>query len=110
MCGDHGYRFIAALIPAFAVLTAVFVSAALEEPAAERLPRWRGFNLVEMFSIDRPESGRFQEEDFRLIAALGFNFVRLPMDYRFWIVDGDWERINENAFGPLDEVLNYGER
>ncbi|NLV43449.1 MAG: glycoside hydrolase family 5 protein [Candidatus Hydrogenedentes bacterium] len=110
MYRDHVYRILAAFIPIVAATTVAFDSAALEEPAEEWLPRWRGFNLVDMFSIDRPESGRFQEEDFRLIAALGFNFVRLPMDYRFWIVDGDWERINENAFGPLDEVLNYGER
>jgi aryl-phospho-beta-D-glucosidase BglC (GH1 family) len=33
--------------------------------------------------------GPFQEEDFRLIAKLGFDFVRLPLDYRLWTVGGD---------------------
>ena len=47
----------------------------------EKLPRWRGFNLLEKFMLS---GGRkpFLEEDFRLISKLGFNFVRLPMDYR----------------------------
>ena len=45
----------------------------------QKLPRWRGFNLLEKFHLG---SGRkpFLEEDFRLIAKLGFNFVRLPID------------------------------
>jgi hypothetical protein len=50
----------------------------------EKLPRWRGFNLLEKFTAG-PVRRPFREEDFRLIAKLGFNFVRLPMDYRCWI-------------------------
>lgn len=53
-------------------------------------------------------SGTFHEEDFRLISELGFNFVRLPMDYRFWIKDGDWEQINEDAFTDLDQAVEFG--
>lgn len=86
------------------------MTAALEKPSPAQLPRWRGFNLCEMFNVDRPGSGFFHEEDFRLIAALGFNFVRLPLDYRFWIEDGDWEHIAEDAFAPLDQALAYGDR
>jgi endoglucanase len=43
-----------------------------------------------------------------LISELGFNFVRLPMDYRFWIKDGDWEQINEDAFADLDQAIEFG--
>src|SRR5208282_5534413 len=79
-----------------AVLAAISLNSPAAEPAAatrwlpaspEKLPRWRGFNLLEKFHIG---SGRkpFLEEDFRLISKLGFNFVRLPMDYRGWIKDG----------------------
>ena len=28
--------------------------------------------------------GMFREDDFRWMRDWGFNFVRLPMDYRFW--------------------------
>ncbi len=82
----------------------------LPEATAESLPRWRGFNLLEKFILEWESSGPFREQDFRLISELGFNFVRLPMDYRFWIVDGDWERIDEDAFNDLDQAVEFGAR
>ena len=55
-------------------------------------------------------SGRkpFVEDDFRLIAQLGFNFVRLPMDYRFWIKDGDWEQFDEPTLQEIDQAVQWG--
>lgn len=50
------------------------------------LPRWRGFNLLGMYTTGH--EGYFLEEDFQLIAELGFDFVRLPLSYRTWTVDG----------------------
>ncbi len=55
-------------------------------------PRWYGFNLLEYFSTDPDwmkyfpykNDGMFMEDDFRWIRDWGFNWVRLPMDYRFW--------------------------
>lgn len=85
-----------------------YEAAGLPEASAEALPRWRGFNLLEKFILDADFTGPFQEADFRLISELGFNFVRLPMDYRFWILDGDWEQINEAAFGDLDQAVVFG--
>ena len=93
-----------------------YCAAAPAEPSAarawlpaspEKLPRWRGFNLLEKFMLG---SGRkpFVEEDFRLIAKLGFNFVRLPMDYRLWIVDGDWERFDEPTLKEIDQAVEWG--
>lgn len=73
----------------------------------EKLPRWRGFNLLEKFYL-RPERKPFVEEDFRLIAKLGFNFVRLPMDYRLWIKDGDWERFDEDTLEEIDQAVEWG--
>jgi len=51
------------------------------------LPRWRGFNLQDMFTMR--SRGDFPEDDFRWIRDLGFDFVRLPLCYRLWIKDGD---------------------
>jgi aryl-phospho-beta-D-glucosidase BglC (GH1 family) len=59
---------------------------------ADGNPRWYGFNLLEYFSTDPDwmkyfpykNDGMFLEDDFRWIRDWGFNFVRLPMDYRFW--------------------------
>ncbi|HID23195.1 MAG TPA: hypothetical protein EYP14_12440, partial [Planctomycetaceae bacterium] len=78
----------------------------LPEARWNKLPRWRGFNLLEKFYKGRDE--RFKEEDFRLIAKLGFNFVRLPMDYRVWIKDGDWTRLDERVLREIDQAVAWG--
>ncbi len=81
----------------------------LPEPTAERLPRWRGFNLLYHFNAATPPPpAGVMEEDFRLIAGLGFNFVRVPMDYRRWIADGDWLRIDERKLGAIDTLVALG--
>jgi hypothetical protein len=75
----------------------------------EELPRWRGFNLLEKFQL---RSGRqaFKEDDFRLISKLGFNFVRLPMDYRLWIKDGNWEQFDEQTLKEIDQAIEMGNK
>ncbi len=75
----------------------------------EKLPRWRGFNLLDKFLLGRGRKP-FHEEDFRLISKLGFNFVRLPMDYRFWIKDNDWEQFDETALAEIDQAVAWGEK
>ena len=82
----------------------------LPPAAAEELPIWRGFNLQERFHRDWGPQGPYREEDFQLISELGFNFVRLPMDYRFWIIDDDWERIDDSALEAIDDAIALGEQ
>ena len=75
----------------------------------DKLPRWRGFNLLNKFMV----SGNtpFDEADFRMIHGWGFNFVRIPMDYRIWITGGDWTKIDETAaFKDLDQAMAWGEK
>src|SRR5215472_2043364 len=55
---------------------------ALPDATPRHLPRWRGFNLLNKFMVDRQKP--FDERDFADIAELGFDFVRLPLDYRCW--------------------------
>lgn len=71
--------------------------------------RWRGFNLLGMF-IRGSSPGSFEEEDFQLIRELGFNFVRLPLDYRFWLKAGDWAQIDETQLKPIDQAIAWGEQ
>lgn len=75
---------------------------------APPLPRWRGFNLLEMFR--KEEAKPFREADFKIIAEWGFNFIRLPMDYRIWIQEGDWNRIDEAALKNVDAAVEYGRK
>lgn len=53
----------------------------------------RGF--LEKFSVysNKP----FLELDFQRMAEWGFSFVRLPMDYRCWIINGEFYSINEKV-------------
>lgn len=81
---------------------------ALPPASAEKLPRWRGFNLLEKFNQGKCEP--FREDDFRMLSKLGFNFVRLPMDYRCWIVDGNWEKLNEEQLREIDQAVAFGQR
>ncbi|MCL2127515.1 MAG: hypothetical protein FWH38_04615, partial [Treponema sp.] len=45
---------------------------------------WRGFNLLNMFIRGSGDDRPFNEKDFQTISEWGFNFVRIPMDYRIW--------------------------
>ena len=84
------------------------------DPAADWKPsvRWRGFNLMEMFikGWHGQKPGEFREEDFQMIHDWGMNFVRLPMDYRFWIKDGDWELFDEEALRHVDRAVELGKK
>jgi endoglucanase len=67
------------------------------------LPRWRGFNLLDMFTMR--SRGDFREDDFRWIRDWGFDFVRFPMCYRLWIEDGDDYKIHEPMLEKLDRAV-----
>jgi len=77
------------------------------DPTWQSLPRWRGFNLLEKFGKEW-SNGPFVEDDFKLIREWGFNFVRLPMDYRVWIVNGDWRKFDEKVLREIDQAVAWG--
>ncbi len=79
-------------------------------PPHNPLPRWRGFNLLEMYTANGTES--FREEDFKWIADWGFDFVRLPLSYTLWLQGGDPFRIDESgpAFARLDQAVEFADR
>ena len=78
----------------------------LPAPAPNRLPRWRGFNLTEMFTAGSARP--FLESDFQCIRRLGFNFVRLPMDYRCWTDPADPRRLDEERLTWIDGAVEFG--
>jgi endoglucanase len=86
-------------------------------PGPAKNPAWYGFNLLEYFSTDADwmkyfpykNDGMFVEDDFRWIRDWGFNWVRLPMDYRFWTAP-DLVTINEKAVEPIDRAIRLGEK
>ena len=50
------------------------------------LPQWKGFNLLDFFSPDPDRSRRQTTEDnFRWMQDWGFDFVRIPMAYPYYL-------------------------
>lgn len=70
--------------------------------------RWRGFNLLEKFTLRG--NAPYREDDFRWIAALGFNFVRLPLDYRCYTEASDWLTFRAAALAEIDQAVAWGAR
>lgn len=72
------------------------------------IPRWRGFNLLDMFTTR--STGHFQEDDFRWMAEWGFDFARLPMCYTLWTNHDDVYDINEAMLEHVDRAIELGQR
>jgi endoglucanase len=79
-----------------------------QEPTAAKLPRWRGFNLLEKFFADKNKP--FVEADFAWMAEWGFDFVRLPLSYRCWSSPEDWRRLREPVLKEIDQAVEFGKR
>lgn len=71
-----------------ALTVAAFSVSAPQIFAAEKnkLPRWKGFNLLDFFSPDPARSRKPTQEDyFRWMQDWGFDFVRIPMAYPYYL-------------------------
>lgn len=73
---------------------------------ASCLPRWRGFNLLEKFTLAR--NSLFRESDFAWIAEWGFDFVRLPLSYHCWADPEDWLALREDVLEEIDQAVEFG--
>jgi endoglucanase len=85
------------------------VRAETTEPTFDKLPRWRGFNLLERFTVQW-EAKPYQEQDFAWMAEWGFDFVRLPLDYRFWTPQDNWDEIREDGVEAVDQAVEWGKQ
>lgn len=70
-----------------------------------KLPRWRGFNLLDFFTPNKNHSrGVTTDEEFKWMADWGFDFVRIPMAYPRYVKFDSAKKITP------EEVLNFDER
>ncbi len=82
---------------------------AVSVPLARELPRWRGFNLLEKFM--KPWHNKpFVESDFAWMAEWGFDFARLPMDYRCWTDENDPYKLDEKTLAEIDQAVEFGRK
>ena len=77
-------------------------------PLYRRLPRWRGFNLLEKFNVG--SSRQFVESDFQWMKDWGFDFVRLPMDYRCWTDPIRPFQLIEKVLKEIDQAVESGRK
>ena len=77
-------------------------------PTFARLPRWRGFNLLEKFTYRQGGNSPFRESDFEWMAELGFDFARLPMSYLCWTDSQDWRKFREEELKHIDQAVELG--
>ena len=76
---------------------------------ANKLPRWRGFNILDFFSPRRyhenSERLAATEQDFKWMVDWGFDFVRIPMAYPSYL---NYDPSSGNQITP-EETVNFRE-
>src|SRR5271165_2423598 len=78
----------------------------LADATPQKLPYWRGFNLPIAYRGGR--KSLFDERDFADVADLGFNFLRLALNYRDWTDAGDPKNLKEPVLRQIDRAVEYG--
>ena len=71
--------------------------------------RWRGFNLTNL-AMKGPNESPYEEEDFKWIHELGFNFIRLPLDFRIWTDPNDAKVFDEQKLKQIDQAIQFGQK
>lgn len=73
---------------------------------SNKLPRWRGFNLLDYFSPSRTnERGITSDEELKWMADWGFDFVRFPMAYPRYIKFDPSKNITPDDVVNIDEKV-----
>lgn len=67
----------------------------------------KGFNLLGKFDVSWSNTG-FKESEFKLVHDLGFNFVRLPLDFRTYTQYGNWDKFTETELVKIDKAVEWG--
>ncbi len=84
--------------------------------AGNRLPRWKGFNLLDFFSPYPPKNldgSQTTEDDLKWMSDWGFDFVRVPMAYPRYldfdrtrdITKDEMLKFDQKAIGQVDDLI-----
>jgi endoglucanase len=83
-------------------------------PLKNKLPRWKGFNLLDFFSPAPPRnpgSDRTTEDDLKWMSDWGFDFVRIPMAYpRYLSFDRSKDITIEEVYRTDPKVIDEIDR
>ena len=86
-------------------LTGSYACSRVKPEMKNKLPRWKGFNLLDLFSPVPPQNpgggNQTTEDDLKWMSDWGFDFVRIPMAYPRYL---SFDRTRDIT---KDEVYNY---
>lgn len=108
----------AGLVTAGLALSEIAAAAALQ-PGQNKLPKWKGFNLLDFFSPNpKPTSKPTTEDHLRWMSDWGFDFVRLPIAYPYYvsfdrsrnITPEEVYKINEDAVDRIVNLVEIGHK
>jgi aryl-phospho-beta-D-glucosidase BglC (GH1 family) len=71
---------------------------------------YTGFTLDGMSMVAYGNNRGYSESDFSLMHDLGFNWVRLPVDYLTYTSAVDWLAYNPDGLQKLDQGIEYGQK
>ncbi|RRB06639.1 glycoside hydrolase family 5 protein [Larkinella rosea] len=87
--------------------------------AKNKLPKWKGFNLLDFFSPNPAQARKAtQEEQFKWMRDWGFDFVRIPMAYPAYlkfdrsrnITPDEVYQIDEQAVERIDRLVSMAHK
>ncbi len=86
----------------------------LPEASADHLPNWHGLEYEPMG--DYPDGYRnygfatpgFTEQDVKNVSDLGFNFLRVPLNTKFFFANADVNQPAIQYWENLDELISWG--
>ena len=96
-----------------------FASEEFKKPLNNKLPKWKGFNVLDFFSpnpeiLKRPTT----EEYFKWMQGWGFDFIRVPMAYPYYlnfdrsrnILPEEVYNINTEAIDRIDGLVSMAHK
>jgi len=74
------------------------------ESSWNKLPKWRGFNLLDFFSPDMSKGRKSNEDQLKWMRDWGFNFIRIPIAYPCYIKFDRTKNITPEEVNNIDEA------
>ena len=106
---------VAASATSFNIDDAVFTS----NKTSDKLPKWKGFNLTD-FNTPNPAPNRRSttEDQLKWMSDWGFDFVRLPISYPYYlkfdrtknITPDEVYQIDEESVGKIDDLVQIAHK
>ncbi|OIN56245.1 glycoside hydrolase family 5 protein [Arsenicibacter rosenii] len=109
----------AAVVAATVGATGPVALAGPEAKPQNKLPKWKGFNLLDFFSPDPARSRPATTEDhLKWMQDWGFDFVRLPMAYPYYLTfdrsrpikPDEVYQIDERAVDRIDQLVHLAHK